>query len=245
MSLTATDIDLLVKMRELGQPYHEIAEQLGVCINNVQRWIVANRPDLRLVTKGIKGPRNPERIEQIKNLKKQKFTQSEIADIIGISRERVRQIVDKHCPEFGGRELMSITCDNCEEEHPQGKRYSKPNFIQKNYDCGSFVCLCRKKCWKPFSDYVRVRTTVENYADRYFYIQADHGAGNLYTGMGERYYRSRKLPVPPYALYPHWHWRVEKFYREAWERMQVLSNDNPWLPKFYDKVFVTDNLQHA
>lgn len=109
MSISQELVDKIIELREQNLGYREIMKHVGLCNTTVRNCVLKHRPDLRLVMKGKNPPRNQAVIDRIVSLKEQGFRQSVIADDVNLTRERVRQLVNKHCPSLSGREYLFLS----------------------------------------------------------------------------------------------------------------------------------------
>ena len=110
-------------LRESGKTADEIGLELGVPAWRVQALIVSERPEWRKI-RSVRPykPYNPEKYCYIVELRKAGKSLSEIGQEIGISSERVRQIVKQYAPDYKKpRKLHDLKCVNCGADF-QGKK---------------------------------------------------------------------------------------------------------------------------
>lgn len=238
MVLNVSQIAKLIEMRENNQPYRAIEQELGTTQDILRYWIINNRPDLRRVKIQYSGIPGSARLQHIIALRIEGHNQSQVAEILGLSRERIRQILNKYAPVYAGFERATHTCVCCDEEdfalktHKTG--HARYAFRRSTYlDSSEFLCV---RCAKTVLPYMRLMHTKETYQDRYEFIATRQAQGAVLAHLGPEYYSIRAQPTAKTAMYTNWAAKTKGIYLRAIENLQKLERKNPRLRELYNRT---------
>lgn len=172
---------------------------------------------------------------RIIELRRQKKTYQEIADMFSVTRERIRQIIKLIEPELIGCYTSTVQqCGACKKANTAGD-FSK---LFSGYSRKQALSLCRK-CCPRFMAYRRHRKALRVYAERYRFVkdQLSSGAKAYHLGW---LWKNETPPAlrmgDPCRYEMTWSHRVRRVYETALRHAKVLERSHPWLITCYAEI---------
>lgn len=176
---------------------------------------------------------------RIVELRRQEIPYEEIAQLFGVTRERIRQIIKLTATELiRYYSYGTATCLNCKKQNAKGEMYK----IFPAFALSQNIILC-KKCWKPYCQYRRFKHTVAAYQERYDFVLEGIDSGVQAYILGWLW----KDELPPDMRLGDtcrsemvWSHRIREFYELAVARVRKLEQKHAWLTTCYEELKTED-----
>lgn len=201
-------LEVIYDFRNDCWAYHEIAEIVGINTVQVRHFVIKYFPELSRVNLGKRDKPLSDRTKQIIAMRRDKKTYQEIGDAFGVTRERVRQVLEKTAPDITGPMSEPNPCVQCGEQMRGGRQHVR--------------CY---KCHEPYEKYVRYKNFINENTSLYEEIIKEHKSKQSYhlDDRGWGGLTKRFFPDHPRKSYAHYFCRLYEARKTYMDKYEAAS----------------------
>lgn len=240
------DPDQVVALMKAGANIQMVADCIDVSYEKVRRFLIKNHPDL-IPPRGVKKGCISDRLRKVPlasldDVFKQREagqTYQQISEGYGVSRERIRQILQARRPELTGCISLMHRPFVCEACYVESTTETKSNFT--NARRRKYTPMMCEACLDAFIDYKRVVNTYKTYETRYEYIKRMKKEGHRGYVLGYWFYgKPTEIAYPKRGESPNtyqiWAPRITYLFEKSRQKKQNLETKFPWLKDFFNSL---------